>query len=74
MSSYKPEVLISQLLDKISTVDVDILSRSCDMSASGLAAAILDFRLLVTFDRISYSAFEFLDPKNMASLWNFVAL
>ena len=50
MAVVKPEVLLSQPLDKIAT--------------SGLTAAILHFRLPVTSGSIRNSAVDFLDPEN----------
>ena len=50
MAAVKPEVLISQPLNKIAT--------------SGLTAAILYIRLPVTSGSIRSSAIDFLDPEN----------
>ena len=44
---------------------VAIWSRSGDMSTSGLAAAIFDFRLPVTSGSIRNNAIELLDPENV---------
>ena len=75
MAVDKPEIRMSQLLDMIATpfqrltpiIGVQELNGAWPnivLFASGLTAAILNFRIPVTLDGIENSAIEFLDPEN----------
>ena len=76
MAAAQPEVLISQLLDKIATpfqrlTPFSVFSNSIDplrilsyISTSGLVAAIFKNRFPVTSDSIQNGGIELLDPEN----------